>query len=159
MTRMPDPNAPECDCGSLERHSKEPSVPIEFDEKLNEFHILGKSGEQIMIWHCPFCGGRTPRSRRDELFMHVTHAEMQRLNDLTRSLKSVTDVFNAFGTPDWDNPTGYGVTKADIAGRPQTTYYRTLTFKDLSATANVEAIVDLNDQVRFSFTPKDITST
>lgn len=157
MARMPDPNAPECDCRNLERLSKEPSVPIEFDEKLNEYHILGTNGAQIMIYHCPFCGGRTPRSHRDELFMHITHAETERLKDLTRDLKTLDDVLNAFGSPDFDSPTGCSVTKDDSTGRPKTTYYRQLTFTGLSDTANVDAVVGLNNQVQFSFMPKHVT--
>ncbi len=159
MTRMPDPNAPECDCGTLARLSKEPSVPVDFDEKLNEYHIRGTDGGQIMIYHCPFCGGRTPPSRRDELFMHITHDEMRWLSDLTRNLRTVADVLNAFGTPDIDDPSGYAVTKDDSAGRPKTTNYRKLTFSGLSEAAHIEAIVDLNDQVHFSFIPKGIQAT
>ena len=157
MVRMPDPNAPECDCRSLERWSKEPSVPIVFEEKLNEYHILGSNGAKIMIYHCPFCGGRTPRSHRDELFMHITHVETERLKDLTRDLKTLDDVLNAFGSPDFDDLTGYSVTKDDSTGRPMTTYYRQLTFRGLSDTANVVAVVGLNNQVQFSLMPKNIT--
>ena len=72
MTRGPNFDAPKCDCRTLERLSKEPSIPIEFDAKLNEYRLRGTVGEQIMIYHCPFCGGRTPNSRRAELFTHIT---------------------------------------------------------------------------------------
>lgn len=157
MTRMPDPNAPECDCRYLDRLSKEPSAPIEFDAKLNEYHIAGANGGYFMIYHCPFCGGRMPQSRRDELFMHISDAEKQRLNDLTRTLTTVADVINAFGTPDLDNPTGFSVTKDNDTGMSNTSHYRTLTYNGLSATARVVATVGLNDQVHFRFTPKGIT--
>jgi hypothetical protein len=156
MTGGPNSSAPKCDCRTLERLSKEPSVPIDFNAKLNEYYIVGAVGEEIMIYHCPFCGGRTPVSRRDELFMHVTHAEMERLNGLTRGLKTLDDVLNAFGSPDRDDPAGCGVTRDDGNGRPRTTYYRQLTFNAPSDTARVHAVVDLNDQIQFSFTPKDI---
>ncbi len=157
MTRMPDPNVPECDCRALERWSKEPSIPIEFDAKLNEYHIRGTDGGQIMIYHCPFCGGRTPESRRDDFFMHITHAEMRRLNMLTGHLKTLEEVLAAFGPPDYDNPTGTGVTKDDEAGRPVTKFYRQLTYTGLSPTANVDVVVHVDDRVQFSFMPKEKT--
>lgn len=157
MTGQPDFSAPKCDCRTLERLSREPSVPIEFDAKLNEYNIRGAAGELIMIYHCPFCGGRTPDSRRDELFVHVTHAEMERLKILTRGLKTLADVLDVFGSPDRDDPAGCGITRDDGTGLPRTTYYRQLTFNALSDTARVHAVVDLNNQIQFSFTPKDIT--
>jgi hypothetical protein len=159
MRRGPDFNAPKCECGSLERHSKEPSVPIEFDEKLNEYHIRGTSGMEIMIYHCPFCGGRTPDSRRSKLFMHITYAEAERLRGLTRDLKTLDEALNAFGPPDWDDPTGCGETKDDSTGRQVTTYYRQLTYNGLSDTARVHATVGLNDHVQFSFSPKQVDGT
>ena len=62
--RMPDPNAPECDCGVLERLSKEPGVPIIYDPELNEYHIqTPDGGRNMMMHHCFFCGGRLPKSR------------------------------------------------------------------------------------------------
>src|SRR5262245_42398099 len=113
-----DFSAPNCECRMLERFSKEPSVPIEFDAELNEYHILGALGERLMVYHCPFCGGRAPDSRRNELFMHITLAEKLRLMELTRDLKTLDDVLGAFGSPDMDNPAGVDVTKDDSAGRP-----------------------------------------
>jgi hypothetical protein len=53
-------------------------------------------------------------------------------------------------------PKWSGCTRDDGNGRPRTTYYRQLTFNAPSDTARVHAVVDLNDQIQFSFTPKDI---
>ena len=154
--RMPDFNAPECDCPYLESLSKDPAAPVEFDVTFNEYHILGTNGSRHMVYHCPFCGGRAPKSRRHELFTPIAHAERERLKDLTRNLKTVTDVTNAFGPPDSDNPAGYSVTKEDDTGRPRTTHYRALTYKGLSAVADVEFLVGVNDQVWFTLMPKSI---
>src|SRR5262245_20192105 len=140
MKRGRNYDAPMCDCRTLERLSKEPSMPIEFDAKLNEYHLLGAAGEQVMLYHCFSCGGRVPQSRRSELFMHVTRAETLRLQLLTRDLETVDDVLEAFGPPDFDVPDGFGsTTRDDSAGGPRTTYYRQLTFKGLSDTAHVHA--------------------
>jgi hypothetical protein len=155
MPRMPDPNAPQCECRTLDRLSKEPTVPIEFDTAMNEYHIVGTNGSQTMIYHCPFCGGRTPTSRRDELFMHVTHEELSRLTGLTQDLKTLPEVLKTFGPPDWDHPAGTTVTKEDDTGRPVTAFFRTLTYRNLSATAGVSVTVHADEGVQFSFMPKD----
>jgi hypothetical protein len=155
MPTMPDFNAPQCECRALERWSKEPTVPIEFDTVMNEYHIVGTNGSRSMIYHCPFCGGRTPESRRDDFFMHITEAEMQRLTMMTGHLKTLDEVLAAFGPPDCDFPTGHGVTKDDEAGRPVTTYYRSLTYENLSPAAKVVVTVHVDDRVQFSFRPKN----
>jgi hypothetical protein len=158
MASGPDFNAPKCECGVLERLSKEPSVPIEFDAKLNEYHIVGALGEQIMVYRCPFCGGRRTDSRRKELFMHITQAEQVRLIELTRDLRTLDDVLRAFGSPDADLPSTATV-KDDGDGRPKTTFYRQLRFARLSDTADVEAVVGLGGQVRLSIRPKHVTDS
>ena len=63
-----------CVCGYLERASEEPEVPIVFDAKVNEYHIanIGKNGGHRVIYHCPWCGGAAPRSKRASLFATVT---------------------------------------------------------------------------------------
>ena len=81
--------APRCECGALETLSKEPSIPIVFDAELNEYHLVGTAQQQILIYHCIFCGGQTPASRRDELFMHVTKEEFEKLRKATNGLKTV----------------------------------------------------------------------
>lgn len=150
---MPDPNAPECDCRWLENAAEDPHVPITFDSKLNEYHLIrgGELGGTMLFYHCPFCGGRAPKSRRDALFLHVTHEEMLRLDTLTRNLKSLADVVAAFGNPDEDYPTGHGVTKPGAVGEPdKTEHYRSIRYNNLSQTAVVDVIVHPLDRVHFT---------
>src|SRR5215469_14456923 len=105
--RMPDPNAPECDCQVLERLSKEPDVPIVYDPVLDEYHIESRSGfGKTAIHHCFFCGGRVPQSRRNELFMHVTQAESLRIKGITEKLRTLPEILAALGPPDLDQPAG-----------------------------------------------------
>ena len=84
---------------------------------------------------------------------------MERLKDLTRDLKTLDDVLNAFGSPDLDNPAGYGATKDDCTGRPVTTYYRQLNIQGPVRHRHVNAVVGLDNQVQFSFMAKGITGT
>lgn len=158
--RMPNPDAPLCDCNVLERAANDPENPIVFAANLNEYHIRTGEGGHMMIYHCPFCGGRTPKSKRDTLFAHLTHAETLRLATLTSKFTTLSEVLSAFGTPDEDFLTGEGVGSPEEEGKPETmTYYRALTFKNLSDTANVRVIVYPDDRVGFAFMGKFIGKT
>ena len=148
--------APRCECGTLETLSKEPSIPIVFDAELNEYHIVGTGQQQVLIHHCIFCGGQTPASRRDELFMHVTKEEFEKLRKATSGLKTLDDVVGAFGPPDFDHPAGISSTEPVGLGPRRTTDFRQMTFSSLSDTADVHVAIGLNDKVQFSFTPKPV---
>jgi hypothetical protein len=69
---VPNNKIARCKCGFLERHAGEPDSPIRFDAQMNEYHFVypgSMGGEARMnIYHCPFCGGRAPKSRRGDLF-------------------------------------------------------------------------------------------
>ena len=155
--RMPDPNAPECDCGVLERLSKEPGVPIVYDPELNEYHIqTPDGGRNMMMHHCFFCGGRLPKSRRADLFMHITDDERLRLWAMLKDTQFLPDLLAAFGPPDRDEPMGTGEGKRADDGELRMTYHRTLTYCSLSPTVDVRAALDLDHRVQYSFWPKPI---
>jgi hypothetical protein len=151
--RTPDLNVPECDCGGLEKISKEPEGPIVFDPEINEYNLAYRtqSGIQMQyrVYHCLFCGGRTPASRRDELFLHVTDAERTRLMSMVGALRTLPDLITALGAPDEDVPAGTAMTTIACDGREQTTLYRLLTYNNLSPTAHLRVQVGLDDRVEF----------
>lgn len=157
---MPNPDAPECRCGLLERLSKEPALPIVFDPELNEYHIRGEGDGgrvmSVMIYHCPYCGGRTPKSRRRELFMHITDTERERLKSIVQNLASVSDVLAALGPPDRDDPVGYSVTTKSKKGRSSAKLYRALTYSGLSTMADILVTVHPSEKVGFGFIAKPI---
>ena len=74
-----------CTCGFLERQADDPASPIVFDARLNEYHFEYPSpcagGDcptakaEMMIYHCPFCGGAAPVSKRASLFTAFTPEE------------------------------------------------------------------------------------
>src|SRR5947209_1768445 len=110
MTRMPDPTVPQCDCGWLEQAADDPSFPVAFDTRLNEYQFV-RSGEtegRGPIYHCPFCGGSAPKSKRESLFAHLSTEELLRLSELTKDLSTVSDAIAKFGPPDEYIPNGYG---------------------------------------------------
>src|SRR5580700_110793 len=112
-----------CKCGFLERTADEPGVPIKFDVKMNEYHIEhgGEDrGGQSILYHCPFCGGAAPPSRRQTFFATITSAETERLTELTGDVKTIADVLARFGEPDDDMDPGttiYEPAKGDQSPR------------------------------------------
>ena len=148
-----------CDCGYLERFSREPGHPIRWDESLNEYYIgYGNSG-RTMVYYCPFCGGSTPKSRRTQLFHHLTNQENRRLTDMTRGLKTVEEVIAKFGSPEFDQPAGMTTTKPERDGQPETTrVYRVLIYQKLSEVADVHVTVYPTDKVGLSFRGKPKSS-
>jgi hypothetical protein len=155
--RMPDPNAPECDCGVLERLSKEPGVPIFYDPELNEYRIqTADGGRNTMMYHCFFCGGRLPKSRRDELFRHITTDEVIRLKMILKDITTLPDLLAALGPPDRDDPMGISTRAKAEDGGDRITYHRTLSYYSLSSTADVVASLNHEGQVAFSYWPKPL---
>ena len=141
-----------CICNWPRDVSAEPGTSIVFDEQTNEYHFLTQKGSQLSIYHCPFCGGTMPRSKSHELFAHISEAEVERLDKLTRPLTSVEDAVRVFGPPERDTPKGLRV-RTPAKGRrpPRIASYRVLTFTHLSDTAEVELTDYSPEGIRFSF--------
>jgi hypothetical protein len=155
---MPPQRKDICDCGVLERASRESDHVIRWDERLNEYHIVyGKSGRPMMIYYCPFCGGSTPKSRRSLLFHTLTDAERQRLCNLTKEMRTVKEVVGAFGEPDIRQPVGIVQTTPERDGKPETTEsYPVMMYTKLSETVDVHVTIYPTDRVGISFRGKRV---
>ena len=132
-----------CTCNYLERASEEPRSPIVFDVAMQEYHIknIGEDAGHSMVYHCPFCGGAAPKSKRASFFATITDTEWGRLRDLTRGLKTVVEVIEKFGEPDQDLPDGLSVKSRGSETEAQTVNsYRMLLYTKLSETAVVQFI-------------------
>ena len=126
-----------CDCGALERCSKEPGHPIRFDDRMNEYHLHHARG-QMMIYYCLFCGGRTPTSRRATLFAHVSDAERGRLSSLFAGISTEKEVLERFGRPDEETDFGVISVVPEKDGKPEHgTAARQLKYTRLSEVAVV----------------------
>jgi hypothetical protein len=139
----------------LENISKEPGSPVGYDAELNEYYLRSHDGHgRFSVYHCLFCGGRTPASRREALFAHVTQAERIRLHGMIESFRTLPDVLAALGPPDLDQPIGSSHTQPGEEGR--TDFCRTLTYEGLSATVNLMVSVHPDGTIGFSYWPKPI---
>jgi hypothetical protein len=134
-------------CGYLQRQAADPGLPIVFDEVTGEYQIeylRPDNGEgrrrkgHLIIYHCPWCGGAAPPSRRDLLFAVITDDERNRLLRLLDGITTVDGVIQALGTADLDLPHGLISSQEESEGQPPTTAsYRTLTYTRLSDAADV----------------------
>jgi len=107
------------------------------------------------IYHCPFCGGRAPKSKRVNLFARLTDKETRRLTQLTKGLHTLEQVLAALGQADRDNAVGMTVVTPERGGKPETTQnFRTLVYTKLSDTAEIHVTVYPMDRVAITFQGK-----
>ncbi len=130
-----------CKCGWAQNVAAEPYNSVVFDSDTNEYQFRTPKGGSLAIYHCPFCGGVMPRSKRAELFAYINEAERNRLASLTAGVNSVADAIRVFGKPQHDHPRGL-VVQTPAKGRrpPSVASYRVLRFTRASDTADVELI-------------------
>jgi hypothetical protein len=132
-----------CRCGYLRRAADDPGQPIVFDRPTGEFHFRYREGEAdgystLVIYHCPFCGGAAPKSKRALLFHVIPQDEERRLTRLLEGITTVRGALRKLGEAEYDNPRGAGVESPERAGRaPTKQWYRTLRYEKLSKVADV----------------------
>ena len=132
-----------CDCGYLRRMADDPVRPIVFDDATGEYHFQYRSddGEDsacLVIYHCPFCGGAAPISKRALLFHVIPPDEEKRLSGLLEGIGSLEEAIRKLGKPDVDDPRGMEVRSDEASDRPPTTqWHRTLQYWNLSEVAEV----------------------
>ena len=135
-----------CKCNGLERAAEEPGVPIVFDDAMNEYHLVYRNKKKrgyMMIYHCMFCGGAAPLSRRATFFASITGDERERLMEKTAGFKSLDEAVAQLGKPDSDLPAGMTtMTTGSDAEPPTVKSFRVLHYLGLSKTADVH-IIDL----------------
>ncbi|MHB2020891.1 MAG: hypothetical protein ACYCW6_28475 [Candidatus Xenobia bacterium] len=151
-----------CICGYLERAADNDEIPIVFDARLNEYNYEYSiaAGDcthkgSLRIYHCPFCGGAAPQSKRALMFTVVQPAEKRRLNKLLEKVHTIQDAIQLLGPPDDDNWSGETVDRSEKDGKaPTSESFRALRYYRLSETATV-CITDHNrDRVHVTFQGK-----
>lgn len=141
---MPNDALPLCQCPFLRHQAANPDVPIQYDPRLNEYHIVGTLS-LTMIYHCPFCGGRAPKSLRPFQFHYLPETERQRLENLVSGLDSLESIVSKLGAPTIDLDPGKPSGGESADGNPAAPDpFRELRYEALSDSA------DLTVQVRRS---------
>jgi len=154
----------QCACGYLQRSADNPDCPIVFDAHLNEFNFefsrqsrperkswlsfFGRGDDEkraaksmLRIYHCPFCGGAAPESKRALLFAAIPAEEQRRLYELVEGINSIEEALQRLGPPQQDMPLAVTVQKPEKAGEPPSVEsYRQITYTHLSDVADVHLI-------------------
>ena len=130
-----------CTCHYLQESADDPSNPIVFDKLAHEFQIecrdtRGRSQGILVIYHCPFCGGAAPKSKRDLLFHKISVFEESRLSELLKPIETISDALQVFGVPDLDD---YERSSQPEDGNtpPLTNFFRVIRYFGLSDVAVV----------------------
>jgi hypothetical protein len=152
-----------CTCKYLSDGAADPNTPIRFDPDLNEYSIVywfggGDEYGSMSIYHCPWCGGRTPESRRGDLFASVPESEYERLRELTAGIEALDDAFRILGNPSRDEPTTPppGYTPPTERDEKSTWPVRVLTFENLSEVAEIQVALLSDNLTQVTFGPKYI---
>ena len=154
---MPRDDLPFCECRWLERAAHDPNCLIEFDPELNEYNLKTTNGGSMLFYHCPFCSGRAPESLRGQMFATVTHEETTRLHQLTKDLKTESDVVALLGEPTHTFDPGVVSWSREEDDKPrEITTCKALRYDDHSETATINVNVGRHGKVRISFTGKYI---
>ena len=102
-----NPDTKTCECGHPERWAADPTWPVEFDERMNEYNLVHDGVKAIMRF-CYWCGGRLPDSKRGDFFTTPDETELAEVRALLADAKTAEDVFRILGSPDethdWKEP-------------------------------------------------------
>jgi hypothetical protein len=142
-----------CRCGYLEQAADDPKSPIRYDPLVGEYQFEFRSPctggtcpeakAHLTMYHCPFCGGAAPPSKRGTLFTNIADQEAARLYRLLDGVDTLEEVVRALRPPDYDREGGLTVREPEKDGKPpRLRTYRTLRYTRLSDTADVEVYAD-----------------
>ena len=125
----------DCHCNYLQDMADDPGSGIEFDELTSEYQFVCDSSI-VVIYHCPFCGGAAPESKRSLLFAQVPESELDRLSQLLGSITTIDDVLEMLGKPDSE---GYSTSTLPEAENkaPRIERHREVRYNSLSDVADV----------------------
>ena len=144
-----------CTCRWFERAAAEPGVPIRFDEEAQAYEMVGENHSVYAMYFCPFCGCKAPESKTRSNFAEMTDAELRRLHELTKGVKTYEDAIRVLGQPEHDVEGGAGETsRGSETESPRATFSRLLRYESLSTTIDVDIAVPAQGPVGVSFSGK-----
>jgi hypothetical protein len=130
-----------CTCGYLSQSADDPDNPIIFDKATGEYQFTYQEAvlegrSTLIIYHCPFCGGCAPPSKRDLLFAVIPRSEEKRLLELLTPIKTLQDARTILGNPDCEDFMTIRGSEKDETG-PSVEHQREAHYEGLSKVADV----------------------
>lgn len=93
-------NERKCKCHSLSDLAIDPSVPVQYNSALREYYLIAKNKKRIFFYYCPICGGRLPKSRREQYFTKPSAREITKINGKIKNAKSFDAILSVLGEPE-----------------------------------------------------------
>jgi hypothetical protein len=150
-----------CVCEYLQRAADDPDNPIVFDEQAGEYQFTyqgeGEGLSMLVIYHCPFCGGAAPESKRELLFEDIPREEAERIALILHSIHSLDDAIKSFGAPDFDGFTTIHEHEKDNAP-PSLKCSRQIRYERLSTVADVWIVEHPNGKAWWQLQGKPIAN-
>lgn len=124
-----------CTCNYLQNAADDPRNPIAFDADTGEYQFQ-HDGANLVIYHCPFCGGAAPDSKRHLLFAQIPAEEESRLAKLLHGIETIDDALQQLGSPDFE---GTSITKfpEEENKAPRIQHHRDIRYHHLSDVAEI----------------------
>jgi hypothetical protein len=148
----------QCDCGYLERSANDAHNPIAFDATVNEYHYHYKfhgRDAQLMIYHCPWCGGVASKSHRASLFHELKSESCEDVSEKTATCLTLDDVIAVLGQPDEDGPTIIRHHEKDDSS-PRVDRVRRITYHGLYEEMSVLFEQRIGETICRAFVPKQL---
>jgi len=143
-----------CACNYLQRNADDPRSPIMFDAETAEYQYLHKNSG-FVIYHCPFCGGAAPPSKRHLLFAQIPEAEETRLAEVLRDIQTIGDALAKLGKPDFAGTSVANRSETKTDG-PTTHHHRTIRYYKLSDVAEVRITERLDGKIFWQLQGKHV---
>lgn len=124
-----------CACNYLQNAADDPRSPIKFDAETAEYQFAYE-GATLVIYHCPFCGGAAPRSKRHLLFTQITDEEESRLAAMLDGIETIDDALQKLGQPDFEGTSTSKQPEKQNAG-PRIEHHRDIRYHNLSDVADI----------------------
>jgi hypothetical protein len=156
-----------CDCGVISAMLNNPSSGLTLED--NTFLL----GDQWHVYHCPFCGGLLPHSRKPIWYPQLTDNERVRLEQLVEGITTAEEAIQRIGPPDYDalvdvddlnvQYSGGGLAKLWTDSEELPKKCRNVKYYNLSETADIEFyfyvddVADYRIEVKF-ISPRHVVS-
>jgi hypothetical protein len=139
---------PRCRCRRVKKLAADTDSVISYDKSLNEYEAPG-----LVLYYCPFCGGRMPESKRGTFFMKPSRKEADDFRSRVKGCNTIEDVIATFGEPDHvTDPIQVDVERHRVYGGP--VFKKELKYARRWKTICVTVCLDQDNELHFLWSAK-----
>lgn len=151
---MNNENEEPCDCGVISAMLNDPTSGLTLGED-NTFLLAG----QWCVYHCPFCGGLLPHSRKPIWYPRLTDDERARLQQLVEGIATAEEAIRRLGPPDYDALIDVyeSINDSLVHNEELSTKCRNVEYYNLSEHANIEFYFHVDYGVEYRLEIKPIS--